>query len=88
MQDGEHITVGSKVTLVQTDTDRRVTYTLLGPWDADQKKGVISYLSPIGIAILGKRAGDTFNLELASGPVPYRVESLENGLPAAGETVA
>ena len=48
MQDGEHATVGSKVTLVQVDTERRVTYTLLGPWDADQKKGILSYLSPLG----------------------------------------
>jgi transcription elongation GreA/GreB family factor len=83
MQDGEHATVGSRVTLVQTGSDRRVTYTVLGPWDADQKKGIISYLSPLGSAILGKRAGDTFQFEVAAGTVSYLLESLEDGLAAA-----
>jgi transcription elongation factor GreA len=85
MQDGEHATVGSKVTLVQIDNARRITYTLLGPWEADQKKGVLSYQSPLGGAILGKKVGETFQLDLASGPVNYRLESLEDGLGAAVE---
>jgi transcription elongation GreA/GreB family factor/transcription elongation factor GreA-like protein len=80
MQDGEHATVGSRVTILQTENQRRSIYTLLGPWDADQSKGIISYLSPLGMAILGKRPGDDFRLDLASGPATYRLEALANGL--------
>jgi transcription elongation factor GreA len=88
MQDGEHATIGSKVTLTQLDGDRRFTYTLLGPWDADQKKNILSYLAPLGMAILGKRVGDTFQLELSAGPVRYRVDAIENGFPSATESRA
>jgi transcription elongation factor GreA len=83
MQDGEHATVGSRVTLSLPGSDRRITYIVLGPWDADQKKGIISYLSPLGSAILGKRVGDTFQVEVSAGPVTYVLESLDDGLAAA-----
>ena len=82
MQDGEHVTLGSKVTLKAED-GRRVTYTLLGPIEADNEKGVLSYLSPIGAALLGRKVGQDAEVILASGTVKYRVEALENGLKAA-----
>ena len=88
MQDGEHATVGSRVTIFQAENQRRSTYTLLGPWDADQAKGVLSYLSPLGSAILGKRVGDEFKLDVAAGPASYRLEAIENGLQATTQSEA
>jgi transcription elongation GreA/GreB family factor len=88
MQDGEHATVGSRVTLVQADSNRRLVYTLLGPWDADQSKNVISYLAPLGTAMLGKKVGDTVSLEVAAGTLTYRVEGIEDGLEAVRESRA
>jgi transcription elongation GreA/GreB family factor len=65
-----------------------VTYTLLGPWDSDQKKNNLSYLAPLGMAMLGKRVGDTFKLELPNGTTIYRVEAIEDGLAAAAREEA
>jgi len=49
---------GTVVTLMDMDTDEEVCYQLLGPEEADVKKGSISVLSPLGKSILGKEPGD------------------------------
>lgn len=49
---------GTIVTLVDMDTDEEITYQLLGPEEADVKKGSISVLSPLGRSIIGKTVGD------------------------------
>ncbi len=56
--DCERAVFGTVVTLIDMDTDEEVVYQLLGPEEADVKKGSISVLSPLGQSILGKRAGD------------------------------
>ncbi len=52
------IVFGTVVQLLNLDTDEEVTYQLLGPEEADVKKGSISVLSPIGKSMLGKEVGD------------------------------
>ena len=49
---------GTIVTLLDMDTDEEITYQLLGPEEADVKKGSISVLSPLGQSIIGKTVGD------------------------------
>ena len=49
---------GTVVTLADMDTDEEVTYQLLGPEEADVKKGSISVMSPLGRSIIGKTVGD------------------------------
>ncbi|HYC76620.1 MAG TPA: GreA/GreB family elongation factor, partial [Planctomycetota bacterium] len=80
MQDGEHVTLGSRVGLIAADDGRRINYVLLGPFEADNEKGVLSYLSPLGMALLGKKVGDRVEVELPSGNVSYTVASLADGL--------
>ena len=49
---------GTVVSLLDLETDEEVTYQLLGPEEADVKKGSISVLSPLGQSMLGKCIGD------------------------------
>ena len=42
--------------------DRKVTYTLVGPTEANPLEGKISNESPIGKALLGRKAGEDFEL--------------------------
>ncbi len=56
--DCDRAVFGTVVTLVDMDTDEEVTYQLLGPEEADVKKGSISILSPLGRSIIGKTVGD------------------------------
>jgi transcription elongation factor GreA len=58
--------IGSKVTVVE-DGSAAVTYTVVGSAEADPRKGLISNQSPIGMALLGKRAGDTVQAKMPDG---------------------
>ncbi len=52
------IVFGTVVQLLDLDTEETITYQLLGPEEADVKKGSISVLSPLGKSMLGKEVGD------------------------------
>ncbi len=54
----ERVVFGTVVTLMDLDTEEEITYQLLGPEEADVKKGSISVLSPLGRSMLGKEEGD------------------------------
>jgi len=58
---------GTVVTLLDLDTQKKITYQLLGPDDADFDTGSISIHSPIGSAILGSLVGDKVSVELPRG---------------------
>jgi transcription elongation factor GreA len=79
MQDGEHVTLGSRVSVAAAD-GRRAEYVLLGPFEADNEKGILSYLSPLGMALLGCKAGEELEVQLPAGVAKFRVEKLSDGL--------
>lgn len=66
------VTMNSKVRLLDLETKDEMTYTLVFPEEADFSEGKISVLAPIGTAMLGYRAGDTF-----SWPVPAGVRRIK-----------
>ncbi len=59
---------GAMVTIVSASGERRV-YTVLGEWDDDPERGILSNLSQLARNMLGKKAGDTFELPAADGSV-------------------
>ena len=71
----DQVRVGTRVSLRHKSPAKEETYTVLGPWDADEKHNVISFLSPIARALLGKRVGDEVDVLLPDGSKP-RVEIL------------
>ena len=56
------VQLGSRVTVELND--RQKTYLLLGSSEIDLKKNIISHNSPIGSVLMGKKAGENFQLEL------------------------
>ncbi|MGE3594815.1 MAG: GreA/GreB family elongation factor [Dehalococcoidia bacterium] len=62
----ETATLGSLVT-VADGRDRRSTYLLVEPREADAARGRISVASPVGTALLGRRAGDTVTIRVPAG---------------------
>ena len=56
--DESRISVGSKVVLFNIERNREFTYHIVGSYETDPKNGKISDSSPVGIALLGARAGD------------------------------
>lgn len=64
---------GTVVRLADMDTDEEVTYQLLGPEEADVKKGSISVLSPLGRSIIGKTVGDEVLTKTPGGVREFEV---------------
>ena len=76
VNDGE-ARVGMLVTLQDMKTKEEFAYHLVGPDEADPAKGKLSIASPLGKTMLGKKAGEQFNLNLPRAIVPYRVLKIE-----------
>lgn len=56
----EKVGLGAKVTV--SLSGKKYTYSIVGPVEANPLEGKISDVSPIGKALLGKRAGDEYSL--------------------------
>lgn len=74
---GDRIVLGATVTMVDVDTDKTVTYALVGPDEADLEAGRLSTTSPIGRALLGKSSGDEVTVHAPAGKRVYEVEKVE-----------
>ncbi|KAB2833771.1 MAG: transcription elongation factor GreA, partial [Candidatus Brocadia sp.] len=68
---------GTRVTLKHQGKTELEIYTILGPWDVDIEKGVISYLSPIGKGLLSRAAGETVTIKLPEGESIYEIVKIE-----------
>lgn len=67
--DADVVNVGSVVEVRRVETDKIVTYTLVGSFGADPVNGKISDESPIGAALKGARVGDTVEFTAPNGNV-------------------
>ena|SRR5688572_21283380 len=68
---------GSTVSLYNVDTEKSVTYQIVGEDEADVKNGRISYSSPFARAMMGKQVGDEIVVKAPGGDQAYEVEKVE-----------
>ena len=73
---GDKIVFGATVTLLD-DADKPVRYQIVGPYEADARVGRISYNSPLGRALIGKKCEDEIEVTVPSGDRFYVVEKIE-----------
>ncbi len=73
---GDRIVFGATVTLLD-DADKPVRYQIVGHAEADAKVGRISYNSPLGRALIGRRLEDEIEVTVPSGDRFYVVEKIE-----------
>jgi transcription elongation factor GreA len=74
---GEAIGVGSTVVLVNLATSKETRYTLVRPSDVNPAQGRISADSPVGRALVEKRAGEEVDVEAPSGTIRFRISNVE-----------
>ena len=66
--------LGSKVEL--TTGGKKVTYTIVGPVEANPIEGKISDESPIGMALHGKKVGEDVTIATPKGDVKYKISQI------------
>ena len=72
---GEKIIFGATVTLLDDD-EKPVRYQIVGPYEADAKVGRISYNSPLGKALIGRKVEDEIEVTVPSGDRFYVVQKI------------
>ena len=75
--DTSQVSIGTVVTLRETASGKQEIYTLLGAWDSDPDRGVISYQTAIGQSLLGRRVGETVTLNAEQGAGEFEIVSIE-----------
>jgi len=75
--DASKVYVLSTVTILNKKTNKKNTYTLVSPQEADFAKGRISTESPIGNALLGKEAGDVVKVKVPAGMLELEILKIE-----------
>lgn len=70
------VSIGTRVGVTELGTGRQENFTILGAWDFDPERHLISYLSPIAQSMLNKKVGDETEFELDGNKSRYRIESI------------
>ena len=75
MEDGpvDRVVFGRTVLLYNLKTDEETAYQLLGPYESDPEKGIISVTSPLGQALIGKEAGDEVKAKTPGGVREFEI---------------
>jgi transcription elongation factor GreA len=76
---GDTVMFGAKVTLIDEDTEKKVVYQIVGDTEADVKQGRISISSPIARALIGKKKGDSVEVNTPGGGKSYEIDKVAFG---------
>jgi transcription elongation factor GreA len=70
---GDTVKFGATVLLIDEDTEEKVTYQIVGEYEADLKKGKLSITAPISRALIGKSKGDSVEVTTPKGSKNYEI---------------
>lgn len=73
---GDTVKFGATVKLVDEETEKEVTYQIVGEYEASLEQGKIALTAPIARALIGKKAGDTAEVNTPKGQRYYEVLSV------------
>lgn len=74
---GNIIKFGATVKLIDEDTNDEHTYQIVGEYEADLSKGLISIISPLARALIGKNKGDYIEVITPKGTKAYEVLNVD-----------
>ena len=74
---GDAVDIGSTVHLRNMKSGTETVYTLVRPNEVNAAQGRISFESPVGRALLKRRAGDEVEVTAPSGTIRFRIERVE-----------
>src|SRR5260370_31987281 len=70
---GTTVKFGATVTLIDEDTGKRKMFQIVGETEADVRSGKVSITSPTGRALIGKKAGDSVDVNTPGGRKSYEI---------------
>jgi transcription elongation factor GreA len=79
--DASRVSIGTVVRLHDSSSNKEETYTILGAWDGDPDRQIISYQTAIGQALLGHKVGEVVSLNTDHGSAQFTIISIEPAPP-------
>jgi transcription elongation factor GreA len=76
---GERVVFGATVHLAEIESGREATYQIVGRLEADISRGLISYHSPLGRALIGRSLGDEVTVPAPGGEALYEILGVRYG---------
>ena len=77
---GDVVSVGSKVTVLDTMYNDELEYVIVGSSEADPFNNRISNESPVGKALIGAHTGDVVEVEMPMGIMKYKVLEIQRNV--------
>lgn len=77
------VNIGTVVRVTDLNAQNLETFTILGAWDFDVTKNIISYLTPVGQALLNRKIGEETEVDVDGVKHRYRIEKIEAYSPPA-----
>jgi transcription elongation GreA/GreB family factor len=73
----DQVGIGTVVSVTDLQAQNAERYTILGAWDFDADKHIISYLSPMAQALIGHKPGEEVEFDMEGTRKHYRVDAIE-----------
>ncbi len=73
----DSVQIGSTVTVTDLATGQSHTYHILGAWDGDPARHILSYPAALAQSLLNKQPGDTVTVAGEHGPLQWRIDRIE-----------
>ena len=74
--DTAQVSIGTTVCLRDPSSDAQETYHILGAWDSDLDKGIISYKTAVAQSLIGHKVGDSVPLTSDTGERAMEIVSI------------
>ncbi|MBQ3799541.1 MAG: GreA/GreB family elongation factor [Treponema sp.] len=71
------VSFGTRILVHDNIADEDIAYTILGPFESNPDKGIISYISPLGDKLLNNKTGDTVQFSINEKGYDYTIKSIE-----------
>ena len=71
------VSIGTVVQATEVESNKTESFTILGAWDSDADKGLISYLTPVGQALLNRKVGEEVEFEVNGARHRHRIDRIE-----------
>ena len=75
------VSIGTTVTVTDLATNQLQVYHVLGAWDSDPARGIISYPAALAQAFLNKKCGDVVEASGETGQLTFRIDRIERTAP-------
>ncbi|MGI9312534.1 MAG: transcription elongation factor GreA [Alphaproteobacteria bacterium] len=74
---GDMVKFGAKVQLIDEDTEKESNFQIVGEFESNISKGLISISSPIARALIGKKIGDSVEVATPGGGKSYEIMKID-----------